>query len=343
MEELEIRRESKKLIPGVEILRFYMCFMVVCSHLGGKALFELGGMFYIFQAYHVPVFMLLSFILCGHYFLEPTGEKILKRILRILIPFFVWGVLGYLLCLILWPLTFDVFGWQLIGGYPINTPLWYLASTLWISLIFWLIRKLTNKKIFIVIIIVLSVASIVLQYTGLNYQIFGSIRYELKDPLGTTVEMIPYASLGVILSMFVPFITKQKFKVQLLICGIAALSLVALLTFKYIFKIGKPQSFNYSGILSIFMAFFLVVTAFTNPINFVRNKVVLGIIKWTTSFTMGVFCMHVVIGRFIQWAFLSLNWPVKNVIFALTTYIVCYLISLLIYLIPNKYIRMTVN
>ena len=337
------QNKTKRLIPGVEILRFYMCFMVVCTHFGGVALTKVTALFYIFQPYHVAVFMLLSFILCGHYFLEPNKELIIKRVLRLLIPFVAWGILSYLFALCFWKLDISVLGWQLIGGHSINLSLWFLITALIISLLFWLIRLIPNNKIFIAIILLLGVISFVLQYTGLNYKMFSGLPYELEYPLGRIFEMIPYASLGVLLSIFVPKIINLNFKSQLIIFASAVLGLVVYCVLNYFVDFYDPNGFDYPGIPMVFVAFLLVATAFTNPINFVSNEKVLNAIKWATSFTMGVFCMHVIFGRFIEYIFVSFNWPIHNVLVALTTYLVCYLVGFCINLIPCKYTKMLVN
>ena len=335
--------KTKRLIPGVEILRFYMCFMVVCTHFGGQALSKVTSAFYIFQSYHVAVFALLSFILCGHYFLEPNKELITKRILRILIPFVVWGILSYSLALVFWKLNISVLGWQLLGGHSINTALWFLITALIISCLFWLIRLIPSKKVFIAIILLLGIASFVFQYTGLNYKMFSGLRYELEYPLGRIFEMIPYASLGILLSIFVPKIVNQNFKLQLIIFASAVLGLVVYCVLNYFVNFHDPIGFDYQGIPMVFAAFLLVTTAFTNPINSLSNEKVLTVIKWITSFTMGVFCMHVIFGRFIEYIFVSFNWPIHNVLVALTTYVVCYFVGFCINLIPCKYTKMLVN
>lgn len=335
--------KTKRLIPGVEVLRFYMCFMVVCTHFGGQALSAVTSAFYTLQAYHVAVFMLLSFILCGRYFLDPNKELIIKRVLRILIPFIVWGVISYLLALVFWKLDIGVLGWQLIGGHSINTALWFLITALLISVLFWLIRLIPNKKVFIVIILLLGIISFVFQYTGLNYKMFSGLPYELEYPLGRIFEMIPYASLGILLSIFAPEIINLNFKSQLIIFASAALCLVVYCVLNYFVDFHNPIGFDYPGIPMVFAAFLLVTTALTNPINFVSNEKVLNAIKWVTSFTMGVLCMHVIFGRFIEHIFVSFNWPIHNVLVALTTYIVCYLVGFCINLIPCKYTKMLVN
>lgn len=345
MEEvLNNKPKTNEPIVGVEILRFYMAFMVVSAHVGGTLLLKWAGIFYIFQPFHVPVFMLLSFLLCGRYFLSPTKELVMKRLLRILIPFITWGILSFLLCLILWPINFITLLNQLVTGFPLNNPLWYLASTLWICVLFWLLKLATRKRlIFIIVISVLATACIVLQYTGLNYRMFNGLPYNFKFTIGRTFEMIPYATIGIILSMVLPYLNKLDKKWHLILFFSAALLMSGIVAIRVLLISYRPFGFDFPGISLILVACLLVLTAFTNPLNFIQNKTFRSIIKWITSFTLGIFCMHVVIGRFVEWAFIALNLATYNTLMAVVTYLVCYLISFLIWLIPNKYVRQTVS
>ena len=341
-----IKEKEHPQIVGVQILRFYMAFMVVAAHLGGAALFKLGGLFYLFQAFHVPVFMLLSFLLCGRYFLSPTKDLIIKRVLRILIPFALWSVLSYFLSLILWnnlsPITLVN---QLLTGYPLNNPLWYLVVTFWICILFWITRLITgkNKSAFIIVISVLSVICIVLQYTGLYYRLFNGLDYNVKFTIGRFFEMIPYAAIGIIGSMVLPYLTKldKKFHLIIFVSAFVLMTTIAILRDNVISY--RPLGFDFLGVSLIVVAILLVLTAFTNPINWITNKVFKNIIKWITSFTLGVFCMHVVIGRYVEWVFVRFSLTTYNIWMVLVTYIVCYLISFLIWLIPNKFVRQIVN
>ena len=40
-----------------------------------------------------------------------------------------------------------------------------------------------------------------LQYTGINYDYFSRVSFEVRYPLGRLTEMIPYAGIGIILHM----------------------------------------------------------------------------------------------------------------------------------------------
>lgn len=345
VEEKQISEpEKKEPIVGVQILRFYMAFMVVAAHLGGTLLLKWAGVFYVFQPFHVPTFMLLSFLLCGKYFLTPTKELVRKRLLRIIIPFVIWGIISYFLSLILCPVSFSALINQLFTGFPLNNALWYLASTLWICILFWIFRLLTkNKYAFIIVILAISLFCIVSQYTGLNYALFDGLPYNIKFTVGRSFEMIPYATIGILLSMVVPYLEKLDKKYHLIMffgSGILLAGLVILRSFviKY-----RPRGFDFPGVSLIIGACLLVLTAFTNPLNFIANKPFKSIIKWITSFTLGIFCMHTVMGRFVEWFFIRVNWATYTTLMAIVTYVICYLISFLIYLIPNKYVKQTVN
>ena len=340
---LEKPKEDKQFVVGVAILRFFMCFMIVSTHYGGQALFKLGGMFYVFQEFHVPVFMLMSFLLCGHYFLEPSGIKCKNRILRMVIPFAFWGIVSYLLSLIMWPnLPLYLLGWQLLTVSHINVSLWFLSMMIWISGLFWLIRYLSNKKVFLIVVSIFSIICLVLQYTGLNVWLFNQTIFEIRVSVGRIVEMIPYATAGVWLSLTIPHLYKVNFKIKIIIFVSTLAVMGAALIIRNQFISYRTPGDDYAGLFKLSMAALLVLTAYTNPLNAINSSDFKATIKWITAFTMGVFCMHDVIGRFVEWGFGALGWPIKNVLAVLAIYAICYLISFLINLIPNKYVKQLV-
>jgi len=333
-------------VLGVELLRCYMAFMVVLAHFGGNTLFPAEGILCIFGGFHVPVFMFLSFLLCGKYFFYPTKEGVSKRLVRILVPLLFWGVAAFL-CVSIKNLVMGqsfadsiplrALCWQLLTGHSgMNSPLWYLAVTLWISVLFWMLGVLFEKKVFLLLISVLAVISVVSQYVGLNYALFGSLPYELKYPLGRMTEMIPYASLGVLCSMALPKLNKLNFK-QHLIIFIVAIGLIAVvMLIKHFFIHYTIEGFGYNGIYSIIISLLLTVSAFTVPLNYVRNKVFVKVVRKMTDYTMGVFCMHILVGGLTEYVFLQLGFQTRTILMCLAIYVVSYIISLLISLIPLK-------
>lgn len=337
--------QNKRLL-GVEILRFYMAFMIVATHFGGNLICPIESVVYIFQGFHVAVFMLLSFLLCGKYFFEPTKELVTKRIIRIVLPLIVWGTIAFFVSLSYYPnLTFETLFYQLIVGHTgVNSPLWFLAVMLWISLLFWLIRIIAHKtKIFVSIIIALSVVCIVFQYTGINYALFGNLPYELKYPLGRMAEMIPYASLGVCCSMLLPSLKTMEPKKQMIIFIIASVFAVLCLSLHYFWGEISIAGFGYNGIYMLLVAFLLVVMACTSPFDLIKNKTFNNVAMKMCSFTMGVFCMHAFIGHLIELIFVQLGFEINTIVICLVIYVVCYVLSLIISLIPSKYTKMLVQ
>ena len=343
MEEVIQKKENKNRIIGVELLRFYMCFMVVFSHFGGKASLPGGFLFYLFIGFHVPVFMLLSFFFCSKYFLEPTKQSVVSRLLRLIIPFFFWGILGFLLALPFYDLSIKVLGMQVLLGFPIHSPMWYLAVTIWISLLYWLIRILTNKKWFIIIISALAVFAIVAQYTGLNYLMFKDVAYEMRIPFGRILEMIPYASIGILLSLLIPTFREQTNKLKTIIFCVSLVLLALLVVGEYFLFKDTTAGFDYPGAYKIVMAFLLVISALTNPLNIIENERFRLIIKWVTSFTLGIYCLHYILGWYIEYLFVSWGLPTGTILICVPIYLISYLICYLISLIPCKYTKMLVR
>ncbi len=342
MENIQSNK-SKTYLVGIGILRFYLALMVIYHHFGGEPLLKPLGLFYLFAGFHVPTFMLLSFTLCGSYFLEPTKEKVLKRVLRIVIPFLVWGVVAFLALLVFWKMDFTTLLWQLGTGIGVNSSLWYLYISLIISALFWLIRAISNKKVFLVVITLLAVVCLVFQYTGLNTYVFSNTPYQIQNSLGRLCEMIPYASLGIGFSIFLPKLKNISKSTTAIIFVITFTMLIVLAIFASTFYKIEPNGYGYSGLYDVLMGFGLVVTAFTNPLNFIENERFKNITKVFTSFTLGIYAMNSFMGLFVEYFFNNLGWATKNIFVVVVTYLVSYLICFLINLIPNKYTKMTVN
>ena len=117
----------------------------------------------------------------------------------------------------------------------------------------------------------------------------------------------------------------------------------AIIAIRNLFITYRPKGFDYTGAYLIIVALLLVLTAYTNPINQIQNERFRCIVTRVTSFTLGVYCMHIVIGRFVEWVFVALHWQTYTVIMVLVTCVICYFVSFLISLIPNKYFRQAVN
>ena len=224
-----------------------------------------------------------------------------------------------------------------------NKPLWYLLILLVICLLFWLLRLILNKNIFICLLIALLCGSIVLQYTGCNYALFENAPSIVSISFGRLFEMLPYACGGLLGSLYLPKLLELSKKSKVIIFIVALLLAVLLYVIYRTVEIYEPDGYGYQGMYLLLGAILLVLSAFTNPINFVKNEKVLKTIKVTTSFTLGVFCIHSFLGLYTVFGLTICWFNISNFLACLVIYLVCYLVCFLIYLIPCKYTKLLVE
>ena len=156
--------------------------------------------------------------------------------------------------------------------------------------------------------------------------------------------MIPLATIGIWLALLVPYLGKLKRRLHVIIFLSSGVLLVLLLFLKWMFpNFDKFPGQDYNGLLLIVMSILLVTTAYTNPLNFIENKRFINIVKWTGKYTMGIFCIHIVLGLYLQWLFGFWGWPTGTILIVVVAYLLSYLLSFLISLIPCKYTRMLVD
>ena len=342
--ELDIAKTNQKFLPGVAILRFYLAFMVVCFHFGGKAIIPVGWLFYFFQAFHVSSFIFLSFVLCGNYFFNPTKEGILKRIIRIIFPLVFWGTIAWLLYIPLFGVIIPSTVPNILLFFVLcNNSLWFLLILLVISILLWLLRLIPSKKVFIGILIGLFVLSILLQYLGWNYELFSNSPPIIKLSFGRLFEMLPYACGGLLFSLFLPKLLDYSKKNKIIIFIISLLLLIIIQVIYLQIGFYNPDGYGYQGLYLLLGGLLLVLSSFVNPINFVKNAKALSIIKVITSFTLGIFCIHSIVGLYIELAWVQWGFEAHNFLVSLLIYLVSYVVCFLIYLIPCKYTKLLVE
>jgi fucose 4-O-acetylase-like acetyltransferase len=147
---------------------------------------------WLFVKYRMPLFFFLS----GIFFRQiPLKEFIMKRINTVIVPFFVFWIIGFLFSIIKYEViphyvTVDYVGLGPFSEYAIslislfylrpevracgvNGPLWFLIALFFIQLLHYLFCKVTKKKVVILFIaVILCIVSYFLQehkITGLFY------------------------------------------------------------------------------------------------------------------------------------------------------------------------------
>lgn len=189
-----------------------MSFEVVLCHFWA-ADEKLGwkGWLYFFRGYAVPVFMLLSFFLTERLLVSRNGERLRRRLRRLLVPYICWPCIYWIVYNILdwWENGYGLgcgigeLLWQLLMGHTANLDgvMWYQFNLILCTLLFVVILYIFKEK-YILVLCSCMMAAWFLQYSGWNKQLFGGLRFELTYPLGRFSEMLPYAVCGFLTAHF---------------------------------------------------------------------------------------------------------------------------------------------
>ena len=177
----------------------------------------------------------------------------------------------------------------------------------------------------------------IIQYTGINFKLFDSLRYELKYPLGRFCEMIPYATVGFSCAYYNVF-EKAKEKRCFSIClfGVASLFLL-----KYRF-INSALGFGYSDNNCLLLGFFVIGFAYLIPFEKLSQEVK-NVLKFLTKHTLGIYCMHRIVAEFLKILFPKIGINIDSFILCIITYIIGFFVSFLMCKIPTKFSRELVD
>lgn len=310
--------------PGIALFRMLLCFAVVVMHLADHT--GLPGLLLIYQIEisAVPFFMTLSFFLMSGFFhrLTPTGLK--KRVWRLAWPHIFWAVVYWLVytgvTLVsgkVWVEGVSPLLWQLGTGHApeLNPSMWYQVSLLALTLLFALVFSLLPRRAAQGTLTILGAVALALQYTGGNLALFGGLRYELAYPLGRMVEMLPHAVLGYLLGCAGEYIRSRP---RLVWAGLGIP-----LAYRLRILLPHPEGFGYSGVSLLLSSLALVVFACQLPIR--PDGKAAGVIGVISRYTLGIYCIHRMVGRFLAAILTAVGLPGNSVPGCLLVYLLCYL------------------
>ncbi len=323
---------------GAAVLKIIMSFEVVlCHYWLFENISDIPVYLRIFNRLRmlaVPTFMIMSFYFLTDSALTKDIRVFKARIGRLLSPYIGWAVIYYLGYLIL-ELIFDI---ELVGGIQnlicqllfgnhtnLNPPLWFQADLILLTcIVFAIFYLIPANKVFKVLFVIVFL-SLWMQYSGINYKLFGELSYEVRYTYGRVAEMAPYACIGMALS-------HHKIEQKISNSRFGKIACVCILLFLFRFSVFyMPElNFGYGGLYFICIASALVLFFMVLPINRLPIKV-LGMIKWFARYTPGIFCIHYGIGNLLK-----RNGQTGNFIQCVIIWIISVIIAFLISKIPLK-------
>lgn len=334
-----LERPTDRYNYGLELLRTLMCFEVVLCHFWDTSnSSSILLIFNILRNYAVPVFMFMSFYLMQKNFVKKDKNYAFNRIWKLILPQIVWSVVYFIIYFVFGLILNvklvngiqDLF-WQIFTGHSpvLNETMWFQTNIIIISIIFFAFFYFFNEKKALIMIVVLSLICIFLQYSEINYNLFSTLRYEVKYSFGRLAETFPIATLGVVVSRYnLITLVKKSNWINLLIWGGLTLLFISLeRTY-----LSVSSDFNYAGIGKLLVGYTLVAFAYNCKFDWFIIKFP-KLSRLITKHTLGIYCGHRLI------AFLFLN--VLSTLFGISKgmfyqCVLIYIIGLVLFEIISK-------
>lgn len=336
-----VSKRNDRINYGIALLKMLMCFEVILIH------FWVGPVTYTLIPFSklvglaVPTFMFLSFYFAEKSFLTIDDNKIKKRMWRIGYPQIGWALIYWSIYCILQiknssGITFYDLLWQILTGHSpkINPSMWFQTVLILLTIVYVLIFRLFKDRKGLILIFFITIFSLWFQYSGYNLMLFGSLRYELKFPLGRICEMFPYASIGFFTAHFDVFNRLKKYR---LICVIL-FGVISMFLFKYNNIIPPSIGYCYSHHNNLLHVFFVVGFAFLLPFErfSIKEK---NLLQHITRYTLGIYCMHRLIAFLLNLALAIIGLELNSFLFCVIIYIIAFCTSFVMCKLSSKYLK----
>lgn len=320
-----------------------MCFEVVLAHYWTN---RSNGWFLVFEkmiVLAVPVFMLISFMLTRKKIILGDKLYLKNRLIRLLYPSFIWACIYYCIYYFV-GFLFQIktvngisdLLWQLVTGHcpRLNPAMWYIIVLCILTTLFWIIFRVMTEKKAVILISILMGISLIIQYSGINWKVFSSMRYELAAPLGRIAEMLPYAAIGFLISYFdgIKFCEKNPGRV----IGFT------IIIFCFIQYAPQAKGFGYEGVENIIYAVMILMLTMILPWQKFSDKAS-KVLRIISRYTLGIFCMHNLIGKILSEVLTRLEISVDSFFICILIYVICYIIAWIFTLIPCGWLRKIVE
>lgn len=229
--------------------------------------------------------------------------------------------------------------WQFHTGHTFISPLWFLFAQIVFVLCFALLFYITKPKASNIVLVVLAFFALALQYSGINYKLFGHLPWALKWPFGRLAETLPYCVIGFFMGKFNFYQKLQKKRYWVLVICIFAF------IFTRNLNIPIGENFHYAGIVPIIRSFLFLTIFYFLPFDVVCKKFPKApkIFSVITRYTLGIYCMHIIAGQYTEILFKHFDFSCTPLVKGLIIYFECYIFCFIVDIMPFKLCRSLVR
>ncbi len=334
---------------GIAYLKIILSFFVVCCHFWIRESSDIVSLYFDqLIKLAVPCFALITFFYYSNLVKIRDISMFKSRMIRLLIPYLGWPFIYFIVYLPAYKLigsnsgeqlTFRDLGWQLLFGSSgkLNSVLWYLWDIIVISIIIFIIYYFLPERKALYCVICLNFVSIVLQYTQVNYFIFGTLPYASKYTLGRLAEVFPYSAIGIIIADSHIIENKNNMWKKIVLLTVFFVIIYTLPIFQPI-----SNGFGYEGGKRIVLSTILVICAIILPFN-LKNERIMKAIKYVEKCGLGIYCTHLAVGSISEKIMDKLDMSIPSIVHCILIWFFCLGACVLISRIPNRYIKSLVN
>lgn len=296
------------------------------------------------ELFSVPIFMIIAFYLCANTLEEGNNERIKNRFIRLIIPQIGWAVV----CWVVYVITDIVFAHKLshnlmdlaiaiISGCRQNTnpSTWFQAVLILLTIIYCVIFKIFNKRKAWYVVYLTLVISVFIQQSGIYYDFFENMPYEINNTIGRIFEMMPYAALGLCLRHYQIF--EQYIKKRYIVIAVSLFLFTA--GFKITFPVFKGF---FAGIYPVYMALWLFLIFLFLPFEKISFEIKPRILQ-LTKYTLGIYCAHRLVYGILDIVYELAEINPGSFLKCILVYITCYIMSYVMCLFPFEVFKKMVD
>ena len=334
----EKKEKPESINYGLSILKVILSFVVVTVHNFDKKTSNNKYIIFITKnrLLHVPSFFIMSFYFMCKHLLSLDFKMLLKRLIRLLIPYIIWPIFFWKLNQYLnrnykkkLPATIEDLKQQLLLSNKYMHPLWFNFDLIVITILFYVIIFIFRKHSLFIFQLLLLL-SYVIQYSKYNFNNFFQ-----KNPYYAVLsyklipESIPFTVSGYTLGYykFLDIIKKHKIKAFVL----------SYLTYNIIadYNIFIPiKNVIYTGVKLNIQSICLIFIFSLFPSYLVKNNIIKKFLIFITNYTGGIYYLHVPMRMYLN----DYSYDIRkgNFLGMIKTYIIIYFICFIGMLILGK-------
>ena len=337
--KIKLIKNNKSINFGLSILKLILSFLVVTTHNFIKKTTNNKCILYLTKPrfLHVPSFFIISFYFTHKNFLSLDYKILLKRLIRLFIPYIIWPIFFWELNEYInrkynkvYSNSFEDLKQQLLLANRFIFPLWFNLVLIIMTICFFIIIFIFRKHSLFILQIIL-ILSYIIQYSGYNFNnFFVKNPYYNVRSYKSIHTSIPFAVTGYTLGYYNVLDIIQKNKIKVCVFSYLIYNMIA----DYNIFTNIHSENYYAGINLNIQSICIIFIFSLFPSFLITNNIIRKFLIIITNYTGGIYYLHVPLKKYLK----KYSTDIYNGTFLglIKTYIIIYFICYIGMLIFGK-------